>query len=339
MSENSMRLDAAAGARAGGPPCGGSAIHKLSDCPPAKLRMADQRYTRRDFMKATSAFALAAAAGLPSLPAAETPPAYQIGCYTRPWDQHDYRVALDQIAAAGYRYAGIMTAKGKTWVIITPKTAPEEAAQVGEEVRQRGLKTISVYGDFSVRESLEQGIRELRALIAHCAACGSPNLLLGGVGEEALVERYYKAIAECCDEARVKQVRLSVKPHGGQNATGAQCRKLVERVGHPNFGVWYDPGNIFYYSEGKLDPVADCASVDGLVVGMSVKDFRPPKEVMVTPGTGRVDFPKVLARLRAGGFTRGPLVVECVERGSIQKTTAEARRAREFLEALVAGLT
>ncbi|MDW8307791.1 MAG: sugar phosphate isomerase/epimerase family protein [Verrucomicrobiales bacterium] len=287
-------------------------------------------------MKTSGAVLLGSMFDAPWLAARESQTGYLIGCYTRPWDQHDYRVALDQIAAAGYRYAGIMTAKGRSWVIITPQTAPEEAARVGEEVRKRGLKTISVYGDFSVRESLEQGIRELRALVRNCVACGSPHLLLGGVGEEALVERYYKAIAECCHEARASGVRLSIKPHGGQNATGAQCRKLVERVNHPHFGVWYDPGNIFYYSEGRLDPVEDCASVDGLVMGMSVKDFRPPKDVMVTPGTGRVDFPKVLARLRSGGFKRGPLVVECVQRGTIEQTTAEAKQARLFLEQLVA---
>jgi len=293
--------------------------------------------TRRGFLKATSAVALSSAAGWPSLFAAETS-AYQIGCYTRPWDQHDYRVALDGIAEAGYKYAGIMTAKGKTWVMITPKTTPEEAAQIGDEVRKRGLEAISVYADFSVKESLEKGMSELRTIIEHCAACGSPNLLLGGVGDESLVANYYKAIAECCEFAKSKNVALSVKPHGGQNATGAQCRKLVEGVKNSNFGIWYDPGNIFYYSDGKLDPVEDCASVDGLVVGMSVKDFLPPKDVMVTPGTGRVDFPKVLARLGKGGFVRGPLVVECVTRGEVVKTTAEAKKARLFLEDLVSRL-
>ena len=82
----------------------------------------------------------------------------------------------------------------------------------------------------------------------------------------------------------------------------------------------------------KRDPVEDAADVDGLVVGLSVKDFRPPKEVLVTPGTGRVDFGKVMARLRRGGFTWGPLIVECLDRGDASQVTAEARKARRFLE-------
>jgi sugar phosphate isomerase/epimerase len=293
--------------------------------------------TRRTFLKNTVALTGIGALGERSLRAApEAAVAFPIGCYTRPWDQHEYRVALDAIAEAGYKYAGIMTAKGKSWVIITVETTPEEAGRIGEEVKKRGLKTLSVYGDFSVTTSLEQGIAGLRRLVDNCAVCGSPNLLLGGTSQEQHYAAYYKAIAECCGYAAAKGVGLSIKPHGGLNATGPQCRKAIELVHDKSFGLWYDPGNIFYYSDGQLDPAVDAATVDGLVVGMSVKDFRPPKEVMVTPGTGQVNFAEVFARLRKGGFKRGPLIVECLERGEVDKVTAEARKAREFLEKLTA---
>lgn len=290
---------------------------------------------RRDFLKATTALAFGGATGgLSAVAATELEPPYQIGCYTRPWDQYEYRVALDGIAEAGFKYAGIMTAKGKSRVMITTQTTPEEAAQIGEEVKKRGLKTLSVYGDFSAAESVEKAIEGLRRLIHNCAACGSPNLLLGGTSDEKLFERYYKAIAECCDYAASKNVGLTIKPHGGQNATGSQCRQIIERVGHRNFRLWYDPGNIFYYSDGKLDPVDDSSAVASLVVGMSVKDFKAPKEVLVTPGTGLVKFSDVLARLKKGGFTRGPLIVECLDRGDATQVTAEAKKARRFLEEL-----
>lgn len=261
-------------------------------------------------------------------------PPYLIGCYTRPWDELELPRALDGIAEAGFQYAGIMTAKGKSWVIITPGTTEEEAAKVGEQVRQRGLKVCSVYGDFSVKESAAEGTRQLRCLIRNVAACGAPELLLGGTGEAALYDAYFKAITDCCAYAQESKVGLTIKPHGGLNATGEQCRAAIEKVGHRNFRLWYDPGNIFYYSDGARDPLEDVMGVDGLVAGMSVKDFKPPKEVMVTPGTGKVDFQALFARLRLGGFTRGQLVVECTERGDYAKVTAEARKARLFVESL-----
>lgn len=277
-----------------------------------------------------------AAAGLARLARAEPAPAanWTLGCYTRPFDQHDLWTALDAIAEAGYRHCGVMTAKGKSWVVITADTPPEEAARVGAGMRERGLDCLSVYGDYPVKPSVADNVRALQRLIEHCAACGAPDLLLGGTGEADLQAAYYDAVREVCDFAATRRVRLTIKPHGGFIATGPQCRAVIERVNHPNFRLWYDPGNIGYYSEGARDPVADAATVDSLVVGMSAKDFRPPRDVMVTPGTGQVDFRAVLARLRRGGFTRGPILVETVARGELRQVIAEARRAREFLEAL-----
>jgi sugar phosphate isomerase/epimerase len=260
---------------------------------------------------------------------------YMIGCYTRPWAQYDYRVALDAIAEAGYKYVGLMTAKSKNNLVISVSTTPEEAAQIADQIKKRSLKVVSVYGgDIPVAKSLEAGIEGLKKLIDNCAACGTMNLLMGGVGDQKLYERYYKAIAECCDYAVAKGMGISIKPHGGLNATGPQCRKTVELVGNKNFGIWYDPGNIFYYSDGKLSPVDDAPSVNGLVMGMCVKDFKPPKSVDVTPGTGLVDFAAVLTKLKAGGFKSGALVVECLEPGDPAHTLAEAKKTRQFLEKL-----
>ena len=263
---------------------------------------------------------------------------WEIGCYTRPWDQFEYRVALDAIAEAGYKCAGLMTHKGKSRVIVTMETTPEEAAAIGEEVRKRGMRTISIWaGDFPFQKSVEAGIAGLKLVIDNCAAVRCPRLLLGGTGKEQLVQAYYKVVAECCDYAASKRVGLSVKPHGGSNATGAQCRKIVEMVGHKNFGIWYDPGNIFFYSDGKVDPVNDVPSVNGLIAGMSIKDFKLPKEVAVTPGTGLVNFREVLGRARKGGFTHGALVVECLDPvGDAAKLTFEARKARQMVEKLTA---
>jgi sugar phosphate isomerase/epimerase len=260
---------------------------------------------------------------------------WQLGCYTRPWDQYDYRVALEGMAEAGFKYAGIMTANTKGWLILTVDSSLEEANAVGQEVKKRGLKALSLYaGEFPVAQSVPAGIEGLKKLINLCVAGSCPSLMLAGTAEEKLHQPYYQVIKECCDYAAAKGVGLSLKPHGGLNATGPQCRKAIALVGHKNFGLWYDPGNICYYSDGQLDPVDDAATVDGLVVGMSVKDYRPPKDVLVTPGDGKVDFAAVLARLKQGGFTRGPLLIECLARGPAQKITADAKKTRLFLEAL-----
>jgi sugar phosphate isomerase/epimerase len=266
--------------------------------------------------------------------AAPKNPRWQIGCYTRPWAGFDYQTAFDGIAAAGFKYAGLMTCK--TGNVVTKDTTPEQALAVANDAKKRGLEIASVYGgNFEVRRSIDEGITGLKNLIDICVICGSPSLLLGGQGDPSLVDNYYKIIKECCDYAAEKKVIITIKPHGPLNSTGRECRPLVEKVGHPNFRMWYDPGNIYYYSDGKISPVDDAAEVDGTVKGMSIKDFRMPKDVDVTPGTGMVDFPGVMASLKKGGFKKGPLIVECLSRGDLSGINAEAKKACRFMQELI----
>ena len=265
------------------------------------------------------------------------PGGWQIGCFTRPWNNDPYEVAFDAIAEAGYKYVGLMTAKIPGSYILTIKTTLEEAARAGEEAKKRGLKVLAAWGGgLPVKNSVAEGVTALRKLIDNASAAGVGTLLMGGTGNAKEYDAYYKAIEEGCDYAAEKNVSLVIKPHGGLNSTGEQCKKTVEKIAKKNFKLWYDPGNIYYYSDGKLNPADDAKSALGVVTGMCVKDFKSPKNVDVTPGTGEVDFKRVMDALRNGGFTSGPLVVETlgpVE--GVKARIAEARKAREFVEGLL----
>ncbi|MBN2560331.1 MAG: sugar phosphate isomerase/epimerase, partial [Phycisphaerae bacterium] len=183
---------------------------------------------------------------------------WEIGCYTRSWDQHDYRVALDAIAEAGFKHAGLMTTKSKSRLVISTETTPEEAHGVAEELKKRGLRVPSVYGGgIPVQRSTKEAVDALRKLIDNCAIVKAKTLLMGGVGNPKQQKPYYEAIKECCDYAAEKRLGITLKPHGGLNSTGPQCRQRIEEVGHKNFRLWYDPGNIYYYSDGKLNPADD----------------------------------------------------------------------------------
>jgi len=312
--------------------------------------------SRRDFLSRTLAAGAALAASRLAIASAAPAGPWQIACYTRPWGAHDFRVALDAVAEAGYKHLGLMTINSPSKLVISVTSTLEEADKIGQEVRQRGLEIPSVYGGgFPVEKSLEEGIKGLRHLIDCCAAARARSLLLGGTGNEKSFSAYYKAVAECCDYAATKKVGLEIKPHGGLNATGPQVRNIIAMVGKKNFTVCYDAGNIAFYSNGAIDPVKDAAAVDGLVTSWTIKDYsptrrtppakplpkgaKPPKytgDVALTPGTGVVDFKAVFARLKQGGFRGGSLIVECLAPGEPAQLLAEAKKAKKFLEDLVA---
>lgn len=255
----------------------------------------------------------------------------QIGIYTRPWSKMDYHVAFDSIAEAGYKHVGLMSHVGGR--IIGQDTTVEESVKIYEEAKSRGLNIISISGhSYDKGKPVQESIAGLKRLIDNSEACNCPNLMLNGISEPEYVDDYYKVIAECCDYAASKNVELNLKPHGGTNATGEECRMRVENVGHKNFTLWYDPGNIYFYSNGEINPVNDVVDVADILTGMCVKDFRMPRDVNVTPGTGMVDFPELFTRMRKGGFKSGPLVVECLNTGDNAYLISEARKTREYLE-------
>ena len=295
--------------------------------------------TRRRFLGRTLAAGATslAVSQLHAETAADGPPylddrGWVIGCWTRPWAKEDYRVAMDAVAEAGFKYIALTGAKTKTRRVIAPATTLEESQRVGEESRKRGLTITNVYGG---GVPLHEGGESLRKMIDNCAAAGAWSVLLAHMGGEETFRESCKTVADCCDYAAEKRVAVVLKPHGGTTGTGPQLRRAVELVGRDNFTLMYDPGNIYYYSDGQVEPVEDCAAVDGLVTGMSVKDYRHPKNVALTPGTGQVDFPALVARLRKGGFTHGPLVIETLAPGDADHTLKEAVKARRFVEALV----
>lgn len=288
-------------------------------------------YSRRRFL-GTVMFSAAAASLLGSC---NNPYNWQIGIYTRPWNKENYLVAFDEISKAGFEYVGLMSHKGGR--VINQDTSLEVAEKIASEANARALNILSISGHrFMKNQSVEENIAALKRLIDNAEVCKCPNLMLNGISDPNEVDNYYKTIEGCCDYAASKGVEMNLKPHGGTNATGAQLRKQVEAVGHPNFSLWYDPGNIYYYSDGAVDPVEDVKAVAGAVRGMCVKDFKMPKDVNVTPGTGMVDFPNLFEEMKRGGFTSGPLIIECLNLGEISYITAEAEKAKEYLESILA---
>ena len=260
---------------------------------------------------------------------------YQIGCYTRAFRKHDYVTAFDAIAEAGFKYVGVMSCKDG--LIITKSTTVEHAHKIGEDAKSRGLSVVSMFGgDIGVIKSLETGIVGVKKIIDNCEACGCTNMLLCGHWEKDLQDAFYKAVSVNLDYAEAKGISMNLKSHGPFNATGPELRSIALKINRKNFNIWYDPGNTLSYSKGQLNPVDDARALDGFVKGMCVKDYAYPKKVNITPGTGQVDFPAVFGVLQKGGFTSGPLVVECLKQGDLKQTIDEAKKVRRFLEELTA---
>jgi sugar phosphate isomerase/epimerase len=291
---------------------------------------------RRTFIQTTAATATALAASPWSGLLAAAPPNWPIGCFNRAWTNWSYDTALDGIAAAGYKLTGLLS--GHRGEAFTASTAtPEYLDGLRKRITQRGLAVNMTAIRFRPEATLEDNLADLRKQIENATRLELTFMLTFGVDQPAHYEDFYRLMADAAAQGEQRGLHIVMKPHGGNSGASEEILRCIEKVGHPNFKIWYDAGNIIYYT-GK-DPMAELEPIARYVTGFCAKDCPGPKgEVMSQFGTGKVDFKAVFAKLKSTGFN-GPLMVEGVKVGATpDETTANARANREFLEKVLAAV-
>ncbi len=294
-------------------------------------------FSRRDFL--ATAGAGVAAAMLPTvLRSAEksTPTRWPVGCFNRPWTKWSYDETLDAIKAAGYKHTGLLTPT-KADVFTSSNATPEYLAALKQKVAARGLSVNMTALRVKNGVPLADAIADTRQQLANAHTVGAEFALTFGVDKPEHYEQYFKVMADAAAFAQERKIKLVLKPHGGGSGASDEIVKAMKAVGHPNFKIWYDAGNIIYYT-GK-DPVAELAPIAEHVTGFCAKDCAAEKsDPMIQFGTGKVDFVGVFKKLKSAGFN-GPIMVECCKIGATpQETMENARANRVFLEKALAAV-
>ena len=267
---------------------------------------------------------------------AAEPPKWPIGCFNRAWTKWSYDVALDGIAAAGYKLTGLLSGhRGEEFT--SAAATPEYLDGLKRRIAQRGLAVNVSAIRFRPEAPLAVNITDVRKQVENAARLELKFMLSFGVDNPAYYENFYRLMADAAAQAEKRGLQIAMKPHGGSSGASEEILRCLEKVGQPNFKIWYDAGNIIYYT-GK-DPVTELEPIVRQVSGFCAKDCPAPKgEVMSQFGTGQVDFKAVFAKLKSAGFN-GPIMVEGVKVGATpEETTTNARANREFLEKVLAAL-
>jgi len=289
---------------------------------------------RRTFLQQTLVGGGAAALGLYRAPTPGASVRWPIGCFNRPWTTWSFDEALTQIKAAGYQTTGLLT-RTKDEPFIGADATPEYLARLKQRLAANGLR--ANMGALRSRHDIPLGesIDEVRRQVDNAEALALTYLLTFGVDKPEEYGHYYKVMSDAAAYAAERRIKLVMKPHGGSSGASDEIVAAMKAVRHPNFKIWYDAGNIIYYT-GK-DPVEELKPITQHVTGFCAKDCGAPKgDVMIQFGAGKVDFAAVFRTLNAARFN-GPIMVECCKVGATpEETMANARANREFLESVLA---
>lgn len=255
---------------------------------------------------------------------------WPLGVLNRAWAGWELDDAIKGAKEAGFTGFGLISPqKGKH--LIGSDVSAESVDAVKRQIEDRGLDVIVAALRYREDDPLPALRDEVRRQIENASRLGVGFLMTFGVDRAANFAKFEQVMTDAAARTATTGIRLVIKPHGGISAGPTEILRCIERVGHPNFSVWYDPGNIVHYT--GADPVEAVVPIAKRVTGLCVKDCaKRGGEVMISLGEGRVNFPALLARMAEAGFN-GPLLLEGIRIGATpEETTANAKANLVVLE-------
>ena len=268
---------------------------------------------------------------------------FQIACMTLPYARFSWERALQGIQSAGYKYVAWGTTHrtdGAERPIIGPHEQPGRARELARQCRDLGLEPLMMFS--MVYPEHREALDVFRSRIRQAAAAGIGQVLTFGRTEGGNRPLWIQRFKELAPFARDHGVVIVLKQHGGETGTGAACAEIVRAIDHDSVKVNYDAGNVMDYLD--LDPIEDIQSCAAEIRSFCIKDHRNfPKDEDCGPGLGEIDHYKLLHPVAFTGLTM-PLCCENIFAPLLPRPSdaaeidALARRAREFLELVIAGL-
>jgi sugar phosphate isomerase/epimerase len=263
---------------------------------------------------------------------------------TLPYSAFPLERALTGIKAAGYRFVawGVSHREenGKQVPVMAEDASQETAKALARRCRDMGLEPVMMFS--TIYPEHAKGLEVLTQRIKQAAAAGISQVLTFGHtqgGNRTVWIERFKALGPI---ARDHGVMIVVKQHGGSTGTGEACAEIVREVADAGVMVNYDAGNVMDYLD--LDPIPDIHKCAAEIRSFCIKDHRNwPQDQDCGPGFGEIDHYRLLQPVAWTGLTM-PLAYENIfaplvpRPAKADEIDALARRAREYLETVIAGL-
>ncbi|MEZ4861818.1 MAG: sugar phosphate isomerase/epimerase family protein [Caldilineaceae bacterium] len=235
---------------------------------------------------------------------------------------------------------------------------PEQAARLRDAAANNGVEITTIWAGLPGRhvwDFLEgpttiglvpeatraERVATLKESAAFALQVGVPSITthVGFIPENPSDPAYAPVVAALKEIAHAcADLGLSFWFETGQE-TPITLLRTIEDIGTTNLGINLDPANLLMY--GKANPVDALDTIGRYVRGVHAKDGEYPTDgrklgVEKPLGEGRVNFPQLLAKLKALGFA-GALTIEREISGPQQ--IADIQRGKQYLETLLQGLT
>lgn len=190
--------------------------------------------------------------------------------------------------------------------IVVPKR--ENLSVMRSQLLEHNLQPTSVTVPMDVRS--DDGIAHLDDAFDIVNQLEAKIVFTSVKSEGADREDVYTRLRKVGDIAREHGLTVSLETHPDLATNGLVAHQTMERVGHPNIRINFDPANIYYYNEGA-DAVAELINVLPYVASFHLKETTGGYRSNDFPaiGHGVVDFKRIFTLLYEEGY-KGPFTFE-----------------------------
>ncbi len=185
----------------------------------------------------------------------------------------------------------------------------------------------SVAGLMTKPETHEQGVEAVADLRRYCDELGAGVILFpmskqADQAEEEAFALWRDGLKAAFAASATARAKVGMESVGRVGRSADQALAMIEAVGSPALGVYYDVGNAAYQS---FDGIAEIKKLGSHIFQIHVK------EIGAEMGEGKLDFPAIFAAIKGIGYD-GYLILE-TEAGD--DPAANAVRNLNFMKSLV----
>jgi sugar phosphate isomerase/epimerase len=179
----------------------------------------------------------------------------------------------------------------------------ERAQNAGVELAS--VCMASVAGLLTKPETHEDGIRAVADLRRYCDELGAgvilfPMIKQGDQSEDDAFAMWRDGLRDALAQSDGCRAKVGMESVGRTGRSADQALAMIEAVGSPDLGVYYDVGNAPYQG---FDPVAEMPRLGKSIFQIHVK------EIGAEMGEGKLDFTAIFQAIKQTGYD-GYLVLE-----------------------------
>ncbi len=217
-----------------------------------------------------------------------------------------------------YRESEVWSEEGRRALAERSKASGVEVASVC---------MASVAGLMTNPKTHEQGVQAVADLRRYCDELGAGVILFpmskqADQSEEDAFALWRDSLKAAFSASGAAKAKVGMESVGRVGRSADQALAVIEAVGSPALGVYYDVGNAAYQS---FDGIAEIEKLGRHIFQIHVK------EIGAEMGEGKLDFPAIFAAIKGIGYD-GYLILE-TEAGD--DPAANAVRNLNFMKSLV----